>query len=212
MTLPKPKSLHQSETFCVSLTCAFRSDHPIVQRAMQISWEIFKDRFEELHCPDSGRLGLLSQMMIGLLPKHTRGFSDEKVVEWWLDSPHAQYFYEGRHFQLELQPESSSQSRFLSHIGKSGYKLILQLIVIAGLGTGALKRSDLKRATVNATLKENAVTYPTDTMLSYTGYDMRIILKKIRIFCADFWRQWIASFRSANPVLFLAFRNCRSYA
>lgn len=212
MTLPKPKSLHQSEMFCISLTCAFWPDYPMVQWTKQIPWELFENRFGELYCPDNGRLGLSSQMMVGLGLKHARGFSDEKMVEWWLDSPHAQYFYEERHFHQESQMNSSSQSRFRSHIGKSGRELILQSIVIAGLGTGALKRSDLKRATVNATLKENAVTYPTDTMLSYTGYDMRIILKKIRIFCADFWRQWIASFRSANPVLFLAFRNCRSYA
>lgn len=114
MTLPK--SLHQSETFCVSLTCAFRPDYPIVQRAKQIPWKIFKDRFDELHCPDSGRLGLFSQMMTGLLPKHARGFSDEKVVEWWLESPHAQYFYEERQFQQESQMDSSRLSRFRTRI------------------------------------------------------------------------------------------------
>ena len=212
MTLPKPKSLHQSETFCVSLTCAFRPDYPTVQRAKQIPWEIFKDRFEESHCPDSGSLGLLSQMMIGLLPKHARGYSDEKVVEWWLESPHAQYFDEKWHFQQESQMDSNRLSRFRSHIGKSGCDLILQSIVIAGLVTGALKRSKLNSVPVDTTLQANAVTYPTDTRLSYPGQDMRIILKKIRILCADFWRQLIVCFASANPMLFLAFWNCRSYA
>ena len=189
MTLPKPKSLHQSETFCVSLTCAFRSDYPIVQRAKQIPWVLFENRFGELYCPDNGRLGLSSQMMVGLGLSHARGFSDDEVVEWRLDSPPAQYFYEERHFQLELQPESSSQSRFRSHIGKSGYKSILQLIVITRSGTVALKRSGLKSVPVDTTLQENAVTYPTDAMLSYTGYDMCIILKKIRVFCSDLWRR-----------------------
>ncbi len=212
MTLPKPKSLHQSEMFCVSLTCAFRPNHPIVQRAMQIPWELFENRFGELHCPDSGRPGLLSQMMVGLLLKHARGFLDGEVVEWWLDSPYAQNFYEERQFQQESQMDSSSLSRFRSHIGKSGCDLILQSIVIAGMGTGALKRSGLKSVPVDTTLQENAVTYPTDAILSYTGYDMRIILKKIRIFCSDLWRRLIICFGSANPMLFLVFRNCRFYA
>ena len=211
MTLPKPK-LHQSETFCVSLTCAFRPNNPMVQLAEQIPWEWFEGRFGELHCPDSGRLGLLSQMMIGLLPKHVRGFSDDEVVEWRLDSPHAQYFFEERRFQQESQMDSSRLSRFRSHIRKSGCNLILQSIVIAGLDTGVLKRSELKNMPVNSTLQANAVTYPTDARLSYAGQDMRVILKKIRIFCADLWRRLIICFGSVNPVLFLAFRNCRSYA
>ena len=212
MTLPKPKSLHQSETFCVSLTCAFRSDYPIVQRAKQIPWVLFENRFGELHCPDSGSLGLSSQMMVGLGLSHARGFSDDELVEWRLDSPHAQYFYEERQFQQESQMDSSRLSRFHSHIGKSGCELILQSIVIAGLGTGALKRSKLKSVPVDTMLQANAVTYSTDARLSYTGHDMHNILKKIRIFCSDFWRQLIICFGSANPMLFPAFRNCRSYA
>lgn len=209
MTSPKPKSLHQSEVFCISLTRAFRPNHPMVQLAEQIPWELFEGRFGELHCLDNGHPGLLSRVMVVRLLKHARGFSDDEVVEWWLD---AQYFYEESHFQQESQMDSSRLSRFRSHIGKSGCELILQSIVIAGLGKIALKRSDLNRVTVDTTLQENAVTYPTDAMLSYAGHNMRIILKKIRIFCADFWRQLIICFGSANPMLFLAFRSCRSYA
>ena len=154
MTLPKPKSLYQSEMFCISLTCAFRPNHPMVQLAEQIPWELFENRFEELYCPDNGRLGLSSQMMVGLGLKHARGFSDEKVVEWWLDSPPAQYFYEERHFHQESQMNSNRLSRFRSHIGKSECELNLQLIVIAGLGTVALKRSGLKSVPVDTTLQE----------------------------------------------------------
>ena len=195
--------------FCVSLTRAFRSDYPTVQRVKQMPWELFEDRFEDLYCPDNGHPGLLSRVMVVWLLKHARGFSDDEVVEWWLD---AQYFYEESHFQQESQMDSSRLSRFRSHIGKSGCELILQSIVIAGLGKIALKRSDLNRVTVDTTLQENAVTYPTDAMLSYAGHNMRIILKKIRILCADLWRRLIACFASANPMLFLTFQKNLSYA
>ena len=43
--------------------------------------------------------------------------------------------------------------------------MILKSTVMAGLATGALKKSDLKRVTVDTTVQEKAVTYPTDAKL-----------------------------------------------
>ena len=71
--------------------------------AERFPWEMFEDHFGEQYCPDNGRPGLPIRMMVGLLlPKHTRGLSDEEVVEWWLDSPNAQCFCGETHFQQEL--------------------------------------------------------------------------------------------------------------
>ena len=134
--------------------------------AEQFPWEIFEDHFGELYCPDNGRPGLPIRMMVDLLLlKHTRGLSDEEVVEWWLDSPYAQYFCGETHFQQESQLDASSLSRFRIRIGESGCELILKSTVTAGMATGALKKSDLKRVTVDTTVQEKAVTYPTDAKL-----------------------------------------------
>ncbi len=43
--------------------------------------------------------------------------------------------------------------------------MILKSTVMAGLATGALKKSDMKRVTVDTTVQEKAVTYPTDAKL-----------------------------------------------
>ena len=50
-------------------------------------------------------------------------------------------------------------------IGESGFELILKSTMMAGLATGSLKTSDLKRVTVDTTVQEKAVTYPTDAKL-----------------------------------------------
>ena len=82
-----------------------------------------------------------------------------------MDSPYAQKFCGETHFQQESQLDASSLSRFRMRIGESGSELILKSTVMTGLATGALKKSDLKRVTVDTTVQEKAVTYPTDANL-----------------------------------------------
>ena len=166
MTPPKPKSLHQSEMFRIALDYACRPDHPLMKLAEQIPWEMFEDHFEELYCPDNGRPSLPIRMMLRLLLlKHTRGISDEEVVEWWLNSPYVQIFCGETHFQQESQLDASSLSRFRMRIGDSRSELVLKSTVMTGLATGALKKSDMKRVTVDTTVQEKAVTYLTDAKL-----------------------------------------------
>ncbi len=166
MIPPKPKLQHQSEMFRISLTDACRWDHPLVQLAVKIPWELFEDQFDALYCEDNGRPGLPLRMMAGLLLlKYTRGVSDEEMVEWWLDSPYVQYFCGEKYFQQYALLDASSLCRFRDRIGESGCELILKSTVIAGLAVGALKASDLKRVTVDTTVQEKAVSYPTDAKL-----------------------------------------------
>ena len=79
--------------FALSWTRPVGRTNPLVKLAEQIPWEMFENHFGKLYCPDNGRPGLPIQMIVGLLLlKHTRGLSDEEIVEWWLDSPYAQKF------------------------------------------------------------------------------------------------------------------------
>ena len=63
----------------------------------------------------------------------------------------------------------SNLSRFRNRIGKSGCELILKSTVIAELIAGALKKSDLKRVTVDTAVQEMAMTCPTDRRLLNRG-------------------------------------------
>ena len=82
-----------------------------------------------------------------------------------LGNPYRQYFCGEARFQQDSQVNVSSLTRFRQRIGESECELTLQSTVIAGLVTGALKKSDLKRVTVDTTVQEKAVTYPTDTKM-----------------------------------------------
>ena len=48
-----------------------------------------------------------------------------------------------------------------------------------------------------------------NAMLSCAGHNMRIMMRKIRILCADFRRQFMACFRLENPMAFFAFHRDR---
>ena len=131
MITTKPKSLHQSEMLHVPLFYACRPDHPLRQLVEQIPWESFEDCFGELNCLDNGRPDLPTRLMVGLLLlEQAHGWSDEKVVEWWLDSLYVQYFCRETHFQQE----SSSLSWFYLRVGEQGCALIFQCELIQKKG------------------------------------------------------------------------------
>ena len=54
-------------------------------------------------------------------------------------------------------------TRYRKRIGESGCELILQLTVTVGVTCKVVKPSDLKRVTVDTTVQEKAVSYPTDS-------------------------------------------------
>ncbi len=80
MTPTKPKSLHQSKMFRIALDYACRPNYPLVKLAEHIPWEMFKNHFGELYCPDSGRPGLPIRVMVGLLLKHTAACLMKKLL------------------------------------------------------------------------------------------------------------------------------------
>lgn len=145
MIKPKHKSLHQSEMILISLRCTSRPDHPLAQLAEQILRKSFEYCFGQLYRSNNGCLGL----------------SDEEMVERWLESPYAQYFYRETHFQQESLLDASSLPRSHTRIGESGWELTLKSTVMAGSATNVLKKSDLNRVTMDTTVQEKAVTYPT---------------------------------------------------
>jgi IS5 family transposase len=61
--------------------------------------------------------------------------------------------------------DPSSMSRFRRRSGESGCEKILQVSVEAGLESKTIKRNDLRRVTVDTTVQEKAVSFPTDSKL-----------------------------------------------
>ena len=104
--------------------------------------------------------------MVGLeYLKHVHGLSDEVVVARWVENPYWQYFCGEEYFQHRPPIDPSSLTRFRRRIGASGCEEILKATIDAGLGSGAVKPRDLRRVTVDTTVQDKAVAFPTDSRL-----------------------------------------------
>ena len=74
-------------------------------------------------------------------------------------------FYGEQYFQMKLPVEASSMSRFRNRIGELGCELLLLQTVSVGVQSKTVKARDFKRITVDSTVQEKAVMYPTDAKL-----------------------------------------------
>ena len=126
-----------------------------------IDWSVFDESFGTLYCPNKGCPGKPTRLMAWVCKcKHLYGMSDEEVVDLrWVEN-HWQKFCGEVHFQHQPPIDPSSMTRYRKRIGESGCELILQLTVTVGV-TCKVKPSDLKRVTVDTTVQEKAVSYPT---------------------------------------------------
>ena len=140
--------------------------HELYRLADLIDWNSFDTTFGALYCSDNGCPAKATRLMVGLqYLKHTYGLSDDEVVMRWVENPYWQYFCGEEYFQHQMPIDPSSMSRFRRRIGKSGCEKIFQVSVEAGLESRTIKRSDLRRVTVDTTVQEKAISFPTDSKL-----------------------------------------------
>ncbi|MCG5534435.1 transposase, partial [Halorhodospira sp. 9621] len=91
--------------------------------------------------------------------------SDEAVLERWLESPYFQFFCGEQYFQHELPIDPSSMTRWRKRIGEEGVEELLAQTIETARREGLVKRQSLERITVDTTVQEKAITYPTDAKL-----------------------------------------------
>jgi IS5 family transposase len=162
----EPEPTPASDLFRNRLDNLLDQRHELYRLADLIDWNGFDTAFGELYCPDNGCPGKATRLMVGLhYLKHTYGLSDEDVVKRWVENPYWQYFCGEEYFQHQMPIDPSSLSRFRRRIGESGCEKILQVSVEAGLESKTIKRNDLRRVTVDTTVQEKAVSFPTDSKL-----------------------------------------------
>ena len=140
--------------------------HELFRLSALIDWHEFDAAFGKLYCADNGSPAKATRLMVGLqYLKHLYGLSDDAVVKRWIENPYWQYFCGEDYFQHQLPIDPSSMTRFRRRIGEAGCEQILKSTVKAGLQSKTIKASDLKRVTVDTTVQEKAVSFPTDSKL-----------------------------------------------
>ncbi|MGB4774597.1 MAG: IS5 family transposase [Daejeonella sp.] len=144
-----------------SLGSTLNQRHPFFILADHINWNTFEVSFSSLYCQDNGRPAKPIRLMVGLLIiKHLRNLSDESVVEQWQENMYYQYFCGMDQIQSGAPCESSELVHFRKRIGEDGISLILkESIRING------KDGDDPHVSVDTTVQEKNITYPTDAKL-----------------------------------------------
>ena len=142
--------------------------HALVVLADRIDWAWLDEQLADCFS-DQGRPAEPVRFMIGMfLLKHTYGLSDEQVWERWVHDPYFQYFTGEEFFQHTLRHERSGMSHWRRRIGGK-LDILLQESLRVAHDTGALKKSDLARVTVDTTVQPKNIAFPTDAGLLQTA-------------------------------------------
>lgn len=166
MTPKKPPAPPSPDLFRNRLDNMLNHRHELYRLADLIDWSMFDTEFGSLYCPDNGCPAKATRLMVGLqYLKHVYAMSDEAVVRRWVENPYWQYFCGAIYFQHQLPIDPSSMTRFRQRIGESGCEKILQATVAAGINSKTVSRFQLRRVTVDTTVQEKAVSFPTDSKL-----------------------------------------------
>ncbi|MCH7591609.1 MAG: IS5 family transposase [Planctomycetes bacterium] len=89
------------------------------------------------------------------------------VVDRWVESPYWQYFCGYTHMQHECPIHPTSMTKWRNRVGAERLeKLVAETIALA-VREKHLPKSDLTRVTVDTTVQEKNITYPTDSKLLY---------------------------------------------
>ena len=165
---PQNETEKQGELFRIELVDLVNRNHPLVKLSEQIPWDDFNAAFEPLYCPDNGRSGISTRLMVGLhYLKHTYGLSDEETVHNWIENPYWQYFCGSKWFEYQLPIDPSTMTRWRKKIGEAGAEEMLAGTIKAGLKGGVIRQSSFAKVIVDTTVQPKAITYPTDAKLYY---------------------------------------------
>lgn len=158
--------------------------HPLYILANKIQWQLFEEAFGKLYSAE-GRPAKPIRLMVSLLMlKHIRNLSDESVVEQWMENIYYQYFSGEKSYACGVPCEASELVHFRNRIGEGGIELIFKESIRINDKDG---KED--EATVDTTVQEKNITFPTDAKLH------RKIIKKCVAICKKMFLAFLFCFQ-----------------
>jgi len=158
------KKADHDDLFKARLDQIINMKHELVVLADQMDWAWLDEQIAP-YFSDQGRPGEPVRFMLGMfILKHTYGLSDEQVWDRWVHDPYFQHFTGEEFFQHDLPHERSGMSHWRTRIGET-LDILLQESLRVAHDSGALKKSDLARVTVDTTVQPKNITFPTDAKL-----------------------------------------------
>jgi IS5 family transposase len=140
----------------------------LIQLANQIEWPRFDAAFTDCYSPDMGAPGKAIRLMVGLLYlKHMFNESDESLVARWVENPYWQYFCGYTHMQHECPVHPTALVKFRKRVGAERLAELIRETLAIAVREKHLSTHDLEQVTVDTTVQEKNITYPTDSKLLY---------------------------------------------
>lgn len=97
--------------------------------------------------------------------QHLHRLSDEAVIDRWVENPYFQHFTGEIFFQHQPPIHPSSLSRSRDRIGDEGAEWLLTKTIEAGRSIGVVDDDSLSRGSIDTTVMEENIAYPTDARL-----------------------------------------------
>jgi IS5 family transposase len=140
--------------------------HELVKLAALIDWEFFDREWAGFFPSTTGRPATPPRLVAGLMYlQHLHGLSDEAVIDRWVENPYFQHFTGETFFQHSPPIHPSSLCRWRDRIGDEGAEWLLTKTIEAGRTSGAVKDESLSQVSVDTTVMEKNIAYPTDARL-----------------------------------------------
>jgi IS5 family transposase len=106
--------------------------------------------------------------MVGLhYLKYAFDESDESVVAKWVENPYWQYFCGYTHMQHECPIHPTSMTKWRQRVGAKRLEKLLEETICLAVREKHLPKNDLERVTVDTTVQEKNIAFPTDSKLLY---------------------------------------------
>jgi IS5 family transposase len=167
--VPKLQVNDRGDLFRSHLEQLIDLNHPLAKLARSVDWERFSREFGEYYCPANGAPGLPTRLMAGMhYLKYAFDESDESVVARWVENPYWQYFCGCEYFQHEFPLHPTSLVKWRHRVGDAGVEKLLSETIETAKRLKALKSEAVRRVTVDTTVQEKAVAFPTDSRLYHT--------------------------------------------
>jgi IS5 family transposase len=172
---PKSTSTSQFDLFRSHFKQILNTQHSLCQLADKIDWPGFDAKFANCYSEDMGRPGNAIRLMVGLhYLKHTFDESDESVVERWVENPYWQYFCGFEYMQHECPIHPTSMVKWRQRVGSEKLEALLSETIRIALSDKQVTSQQLRKVTVDTTVQEKAIAFPTDARL-YTKMLLRLV-------------------------------------
>lgn len=162
----RDRPLEQDDLLRPRLVDLIDMRHELVKLAALIDWEFFEREWAGFFPSGTGRPATSPRLVAGLMYlQHLHRLSDEAVIDRWVENPYFQHFTGETFFQHQPPIHPSSLSRWRDRIGDEGAEWLLTKTIEAGRASGVVTDDSLSRVSVDTTVMEKNIAYPTDARL-----------------------------------------------